>query len=133
LSSDEDSRRVAFYSQAELFWYEYKPAEEVSVLKPFVTVQTQDVNLSGTGYIPFNKVSGMDCYWRSLWRDPLNRAPKEQAFPLLFLTCMESETLRQKDRGDKINSPETISVHTCFCCSMSLPLKFKRRNNESAT
>ena len=53
----------------------------------------------------------MDCYWTILWRDPLNRAPKEQGTMTTRKGRLAPETLRQKDRGDGMVVPELGTVH----------------------
>ncbi len=53
----------------------------------------------------------MDCYWTILWRDPLDRAPKEQGTMTTRKGRLVSETLRQKDRGDGMVVPELGTVH----------------------
>ncbi len=53
----------------------------------------------------------MDCYWTILWRDPLDRAPKEQGTMTTRKGRLVPETLRQKDRGDGMVVPELGTVH----------------------
>ena len=53
----------------------------------------------------------MDCYWTILWRDPLDRAPKEQGTMTTRKGWLAPETLRQKDRGDGMVVPELGTVH----------------------
>lgn len=57
------------------------------------------------------RATGVDCYWTILWRDPLDRAPKEQGTMTTRKGWLVSETLRQKDRGDGMVVPELGTVH----------------------
>ena len=58
----------------------------------------------------------VDCHWRNLWREPLNRSPKEQAHDKFV-----SETFRQKDRGAKNNADkvyffvQNLGLSHCLC------------------
>ena len=57
------------------------------------------------------RATGVDCYWTILWRDPLDRAPKEQGTMTTRKGRLAPETLRQKDRGDGMVVPGLRTVH----------------------